>query len=244
MFVPSTFSELMRRFRASTAHWLPTLLVAERQSAGRGRLGRAWHSEAAKSLTFSLGLVLERADWSGLSLAVGVALSEALEPRPSEPVQVGLKWPNDLQIAGRKLGGILVESAAWEGQRYAVVGVGLNVLPLTKTISSESADRPTACVQELWPHATPAAVLQLLALPLLRAVKAFDLHGFEPFQARFARRDVLLGQHISSGSGPGAISGRASGVAGNGALQVATAQAMQLVTSSEVSFTPMQAVPC
>src|SRR5687768_3661246 len=83
--VDSTNSELMRRARAGQAE--PVLLVAERQSAGRGRLGRSWSSPAGESLTFSLGLALAPADWAGLSLAVGVALAESLHP------ELRLKWP-------------------------------------------------------------------------------------------------------------------------------------------------------
>ena len=87
----------------------PCLLVAEHQRAGRGRAGRAWQSAAGDSLTFSLGLALEPADWSGLSLAVGLALAEALDPPGTSGVAAGpdtgrprlmLKWPNDLWLAG------------------------------------------------------------------------------------------------------------------------------------------------
>ena len=90
----------------------PTLLVAVDQTQGRGRLGRSWQSSAGASLTFSLALALERADWSGLSLAVGVALASALDPNGTH---IGLKWPNDLWLqgtgpVGRKLGGILIEA--------------------------------------------------------------------------------------------------------------------------------------
>jgi BirA family transcriptional regulator, biotin operon repressor / biotin---[acetyl-CoA-carboxylase] ligase len=97
----------------------PCLLVAEHQSAGRGRQGRAWQSAPGASLTFSLALPLALSDWSGLSLAVGVALAEALDPVDPGPggSHIGLKWPNDLWLvdaagggagAGRKLGGILI----------------------------------------------------------------------------------------------------------------------------------------
>src|SRR5690349_5453778 len=76
--IDSSNTELMRRARAGQAE--PVLLVAERQTAGRGRLGRGWHSAAGGSLTFSLGLPLQPGDWSGLSLAVGVSVAESLHP--------------------------------------------------------------------------------------------------------------------------------------------------------------------
>ena len=106
--IDSTNTELMRRSRAGRTE--PVLLLAERQTAGRGRLGRDWRSDvdgsAASSLTFSLGLALAPADWSGLSLVAGIAVAEALDPR------IGLKWPNDLWWQDRKLGGILVETGS------------------------------------------------------------------------------------------------------------------------------------
>ena len=80
----------------------PRLLVAERQTGGRGRRGRPWHSEPGASLTFSIGLTLAPADWSGLSLAVGLSLATSLHP------DIGLKWPNDLWWQERKLAGILM----------------------------------------------------------------------------------------------------------------------------------------
>ena len=82
----------------------PTLLIAEQQTHGKGRLGRAWQSSAETSLTFSLAVPLQRADWSGLSLAVGLALARALDPQNRH---VRLKWPNDLWRAdggGKQIG--------------------------------------------------------------------------------------------------------------------------------------------
>ena len=94
--IDSTNTELMRRARAGQT--APTLLVAERQTAGRGRLGRDWHSATAPqdgalaSLTFSLGMALPAMDFSGLSLAAGLAVVQSLHPA------LRLKWPNDVWV--------------------------------------------------------------------------------------------------------------------------------------------------
>eukprot|EP01034_Spumella_vulgaris_P035364 gene35364-43606_t len=107
----------MRRARAGQTE--PTLLVAEQQTAGRGRLGRVWQSDVGASLMLSLGLPLAPKDWSGLSLAVGVSVAESLQPtlpplQPGHSPRIGLKWPNDLWLSGdRKLGGILVVKRPW-----------------------------------------------------------------------------------------------------------------------------------
>jgi BirA family biotin operon repressor/biotin-[acetyl-CoA-carboxylase] ligase len=226
--IDSTNSELMRRARSGAVE--PVLLVAEHQSAGRGRLGRGWLSRPGESLTFSLGLVLAPADWSGLSLAVGVSIAESLHP------SVRLKWPNDLWVEDRKLGGILIETASLADsqsgeRRYAIVGVGINILPRLEG----GLSTPAASLGELLPGITAADALQRIAAPLVESVRAFETYGFQPFQARFAARDLLLDRPVVLSSG---VTGTAHGVSESGALLVQTAAGMQAVTSAEVSVRP------
>lgn len=244
----STNSELMRRAKAGDVS--PILLVAEQQTQGRGRLGRSWHSARTDgaagapalldSLTFSLGLPLAPADWSGLSLAVGVSLADSLDPGRRCGVQ--LKWPNDLLYQQRKWGGVLIETAPCEsgpqaGQRYAVIGVGINLS--AAAVSAEGLRTPAAWLGEWQPLAAPDApgTLAQMALPLVQTVLAFEVHGFAPFQARFHARDALLDRsvHLSDGS-----RGTALGVSETGALTVHTASGLHRVSSAEVSVQPPQ----
>jgi BirA family biotin operon repressor/biotin-[acetyl-CoA-carboxylase] ligase len=224
--IDSTNSELMRRARAAQLD--PVLLVAERQSAGRGRLGRRWHGQPGAALTFSIGLLLAPRDWSGLSLAVGVALAEALHPA------VRLKWPNDLWVEGRKLAGILIETAtppaAVEG-RYAVVGVGVNVTPPP----AEGLSTPPAGLQELLPGIDAGQALLRIAPALAAVLREFEGAGFAPFQDRFKARDALAGRPVQLSDG---TAGTAQGVRGDGALLVHTAAGSVAVASSEVSVRP------
>ncbi|MCH2241528.1 MAG: biotin--[acetyl-CoA-carboxylase] ligase, partial [Aquabacterium sp.] len=132
----STNTRLLQRARAGDAS--PTALVAIEQTAGRGRQGRSWHARPGDALTFSLALPWspdagDVATLDGLSVAVGVAVAEALHPG------VRVKWPNDLWLHGPrgmpgKLGGVLIEvapvaagPAGQPAQRLVVIGVGLNV---------------------------------------------------------------------------------------------------------------------
>lgn len=245
--IDSTNSELMRRARAGRC--APTLLVAEQQTAGRGRLGRDWHSGAqADSLTFSLGLPLSPVDWSGLSLAVGVSVAESLQPvlptASSASPRIGLKWPNDLWLGGaageRKLGGILVETASFVGPnatasaRYVVVGIGLNVLAR----DAVGLSIPAGCLQEVDALLDAPSALARIAAPLVGMLQLFEAYGFEPMQPRFAIRDVLQDRLVTLSDGR---SGTAHGVAPDGALRVHTAQGMQSVTSSDVSVRPVRA---
>ncbi|MBI5279988.1 MAG: biotin--[acetyl-CoA-carboxylase] ligase [Burkholderiales bacterium] len=226
--IDSTSSELMRRARAGRTD--AVLLVARRQTAGRGRLGRSWASAPGASLTFSLGLALAPSDWSGLSLAVGVSLAECLHPR------IQLKWPNDLWFEGRKLGGILIETATSSDApasalRYAVVGVGLNILPT----DAQGLSVPPACLAELVPGIDAETALQEVAGPLVATVHAFESFGFTPFQARFMARDALRDRTVQLSGG---ARGTAHGVTERGSLLVHTEAGMQAVTSAEVSVRP------
>lgn len=233
--VDSTNLELMRRARAGDAE--PVLLVAQRQSAGRGRLGRAWQSaqqvqDAAASLTFSLGLPLAPQDWSGLSLAVGVSVAESLDADGAAGLR--LKWPNDLWVQQRKLGGILIETAALaaqQQQRYVVIGIGLNIGERTGT----EMRTPPAWLREWQREATPLSALAALAPALAQEVRRFEHAGFAPVQPRFATRDALTGLavHLSDGR-----EGQCEGVGAGGELRVRTAQGVEEISSAEVSVRP------
>ena len=217
----------------------PCLLVAEHQTQGRGRQGKVWQSNLGDSLTFSVLLPLAPADWSGLSLAVGLALADALDPpQPGQPLRLGLKWPNDLLllappvpvapgagpawpvIAG-KLGGILIETVQAGAQRLAVVGVGLNLRPPPATPDDTSATAAPgwgyAGLQALHPGLDAPAALARVAAPLLQAVLAFEQAGFAPLRQRFAVRDMLLGRAVTT-TLPELPAGTADGVDDSGTL--------------------------
>jgi BirA family transcriptional regulator, biotin operon repressor / biotin---[acetyl-CoA-carboxylase] ligase len=214
----------------------PCLLVAEHQTAGRGRLGRTWKSLPGASLTFSLALPMRMADWSGLSLAVGVALADALEPDALPgAARIGLKWPNDLWLMdapgiGVKLGGILIETVAAGSQRLAVIGIGLNVLPLEQPEGTSEF----GCLQAFEPQATAPVLLERVALPLVRALKQFEREGFGAFAERYAARDLLRGQPVRT-TLPEVPEGVAQGVTNDGALRVQTGAGLKHITSGEVS---------
>lgn len=246
--IDSTNTELMRRARAGQTE--PTLLVAEQQTAGRGRLGRVWQSDVGASLMLSLGLPMAPRDWSGLSLAVGVSVAESLQPtlpplEPGQPPRIGLKWPNDLWLSGdRKLGGILVETASFvapqaaqpatthgTAARYVVVGIGINVLPR----SGEGMSMPPGSLQDVEPDLDAPAALLRIVPPLVAMLQGFEACGFAPVQPRFATRDVLQGRPVTLSDGQ---TGTAHGVGEDGALLVHTAQGMQTVTSAEISVRP------
>jgi BirA family transcriptional regulator, biotin operon repressor / biotin---[acetyl-CoA-carboxylase] ligase len=226
--VDSTNSELMRRARAGRFN--PTLLVAEQQTAGRGRLGRQWDSGGPQALTFSLGLVLDPQDWSGLSLAVGLAVAQSLHP------DLRLKWPNDIWLNDRKLAGILIETASFDDTRYVVIGIGINIEPRP----ADGLSAAPACLQDVLSGIDAQAALQQLAEPLLSTVKRFEQVGFAPFQSGFNALDVLAGRAVVLSDGQ---TGTARGVDAKGALLLQTQAGVKKITSAEVSVRPVLVPP-
>ena len=223
------------------------LLVAEQQTHGRGRQGKFWQSSLGASLTFSLSLPLAPADWSGLSLAVGLALAEALDPPLADRApRLGIKWPNDLLLIdagrpeaglGRKLGGILIETVQIGAQRMAVVGIGLNVLPQPPIAGAPALSWGYACLQELDYGLTAPAALARVAAPLARALLAFEADGFAPLQARFSARDVLAGRDLIT-SLPALPQGRADGIDARGTLWLRVGDQRLPLNSGDVSLRP------
>lgn len=223
----------------------PCLLVAEHQTRGRGRLGRDWRSSAGASLTFSLSLPMQPRDWSGLSLAVGVAIADALDPLTDRPPRIALKWPNDLWLQdapgrGRKLGGILIETVAQGDRRTVVVGIGLNIRPLPGSAGSADPDaglaHGLACLEELDPAATAPGALSAIALPLVQALQRFEREGFAGSHAAYARRDLLAGQPLTTLGGTQSWHGRGEGIGEDGALLLRLADGtLERIVSGEVS---------
>jgi BirA family transcriptional regulator, biotin operon repressor / biotin---[acetyl-CoA-carboxylase] ligase len=174
----STNADLLARAPTLAA---PVLLLAEHQTAGRGRAGRSWLSSAGNSLTFSLAWRFDAGPQalSGLPLAIGVALAETLARLG---VQVRLKWPNDVLKDGDKLAGILIETASAERGIWAVIGIGLNlVMPdeMEQAIGRSVAAAPWLARMDR--NELMAALLDGLAATL----REFERTGFAAFAARW-----------------------------------------------------------
>jgi BirA family biotin operon repressor/biotin-[acetyl-CoA-carboxylase] ligase len=219
----------------------PRALVAGRQTAGRGRLGRRWEATPDASLTFSLAWPLAASvDLSGLSLAVGAALAAALDPRPGATLRIGLKWPNDLWLVGpgepgRKLAGVLIETMPHGDARVVVIGIGINLLAQRV----EAAASGVAWLAEIDAEAAaaPATLLERLVAALADALHRFERDGFAAFAADFATRDLLRGRRVRCEAGPGpGRTGVADGVSAGGELLLRTSEGVvERIGSGEVS---------
>ena len=232
--IDSTNSELLRR---ASSDALPiAACLAERQTHGRGRRGRAWHTAFGASVALSLRWRFDTgmASLAGLSLATGVAVVDALAE--CGVAGVGLKWPNDVIAGGRKLAGILVELAGDAlGPCHAVIGIGIN-LRLDATALA-TIDQPAIDVATLVGAAMPGrnAFAARLLVHLVATLERFATGGFAAFAEAFAARDALRGQRIAVTAGGHRRDGIAAGVDAFGRLRVDCDGSIVLVDSGEVT---------
>jgi len=232
----STSSVLLDRAMPDQASG--SVVVCERQTAGRGRRGRSWLSAPGDSLTFSMlwrfppGMLPP----AGLSLAVGVAAARALEGMGAAGVR--LKWPNDILADGAKLGGILVETVAHGGQHVAVIGIGINVR-LPREIA-DAVDAEAGALVSVMPYA-PSRNLLLANLlkALAEMLDEFGRTGFAGFVEEWLARNAHAGQRVRIlAEGVDPIEGRCAGVDSDGALLLDTAAGLRRIVSGEVSLRP------
>lgn len=237
----STNAELLRRPMPGPQC---EVLLAERQTGGRGRRGRSWQSPLAAHITLSLQRGFEGglARLGGLSLVAGITAVEAV--RALGIAGVGLKWPNDLVVDEggtlRKLGGILVEGGGEHaGPVRAVLGIGLNVRMPGK--AAAHIDQPWTDLATLTGGVPPSrnALAAALLSAWLPALACFDRDGLAPFLPRLAALDVLHGRTVTVHTGREPVVGIAAGVGADGALAVRDAAgAMRLFHAGEVSVRP------
>ena len=217
-----------------------SVLAVEWQSAGRGRMGRVWHSGLGNALTFSLlwRFELGLAALSGLSLAAGIAVARALHALGFSDAQ--LKWPNDVLGPEGKLAGILIEAQGdMLGPSAAVIGIGLNVSqprqfsqidqPVS-TLATMAANRPGTVIPER--NALLAAILR----ELHRVLKQFSHEGFEALRDEWESYHALHNRSVRLSLPDGtAVTGVVRGVSREGALMLETGQGRQTFHAGEVS---------
>jgi len=227
----STNADLLARAGTLAA---PLLLIAEHQSAGRGRAGRSWLSSPEGSLTFSLAWRFDGGPQAllGLPLAVGVALADTLGTLGQ---QVQLKWPNDVLKDGDKLAGILIETqSAPGGGTWTVIGIGLNLLmpdEMEAQLGRSAAGMPWLARMDR--DALMAALLDGLA----DCLREFTARGFGAFSARWNLRHAWQGETVVLLDG-GVVrhEGRAAGVDDSGRLLLDTDEGRITVMAGDVSL--------
>jgi BirA family biotin operon repressor/biotin-[acetyl-CoA-carboxylase] ligase len=203
-----------------------TVVVAEEQTAGRGRQGRSWSARRGRGLTLSV-VWKPAGGFELLPLAAAVAVCEACEQ--VAPVQCRIKWPNDVWIGERKLAGILIESRPQEG--WAVIGIGVNVDTDRSELDPEL--RETATSLRIESGAEVGRDRMLAALCRTLGTRLRDLErDAAGLLADYRERDLLSGRHISWAAGERRLSGEARGVDEDGNLVVFTDEGERLALSA------------
>jgi BirA family transcriptional regulator, biotin operon repressor / biotin---[acetyl-CoA-carboxylase] ligase len=231
---PSTNSVLMSA--APSEDGRTPVLVAERQTAGRGRRGREWLAWPGASLTFS---VLWRFPAgapvpAGLSLVAGLALAVALEKLGVAGVQ--LKWPNDVLVGGRKLAGILVELQPGRDQTpAAVIGIGLNIaVPTDAVIPDQPAVASLADC--LAPMPDRNRVLAAILAELQDLLDLYAMAGFAALRGAWEQRHAYAGRPVRILGEGQVLEGTCEGVDEDGTLLLRTDAGLQRVLSGDVSL--------
>ena len=218
----------------------PQLLLAEFQTAGRGRRGRQWRSPFAANLYLSLAWSFP--SWprnlTALPLAIGMACAQTL--RETGLAAVGIKWPNDLYLDGRKLGGILIEHRGEAGGNCRVViGIGLNVAMSDQ--QADGIDQPwTALQPALLSRGLPAvsrnALASALIEQLLKTLNRFAEQGFDSFAAEWPAYDLAQGRPVRVLQADRQFEGIGRGVDAQGALIVEAMDQLHTLHSGEISL--------
>ncbi len=206
---------------ASAGYPEGTVVVAEMQTAGKGRRGRSWYSPAEKGIYVSIILrpPLPLHEISRVSLVIAVAVAETLEKELSLPARI--KWPNDILINKRKIAGILSEAAVnMNGIQYIVTGIGLNINNSLQDFPGDLRTDPTSVLVEKKRPVSRVKILQRL-LTLLEA------HYFQLLEGDFAgilktgkSLSLVLGQEVKFDTASGPMVGRAVDLDENGSLLV------------------------
>jgi len=211
------------------------VVVADQQSAGRGRMTRVWFSPPGVNLYFSLLLrpKIEPGHAASLPLVAGLAVAEALEQTASACAPM-IKWPNDILSGGRKLCGVLCEMQAETGRvHHITLGIGVNVNLTHAMLPVELRERATSLRMATGRDFSREAVLAAILNAFEPLYDCWRVEGLEPLLPRLAQRDALRGWEIEVDQAGIRLAGRADGILPDGALRLVTPHGAVPVYSGE-----------
>lgn len=230
--IDSTNAEALRAIQRGEA--APFLVVAERQTAGRGRRGRKWVSPFAENIYYSLVLRVEGGmrQLEGLSLVVGLAVLQAL--RESGVQNAGLKWPNDLLVGQKKIAGILLELVGDPADVcHVVLGVGINV---NMQVADEVDQEWTSMRLESGRQFDRNTLVARLGRTLQHYLDRHQVGGFTAIQSEWEQNHLWQGRSVSLTAGANQIDGEVLGIDSQGALRLKVDGAEKVFSGGELSL--------
>jgi BirA family biotin operon repressor/biotin-[acetyl-CoA-carboxylase] ligase len=203
-----------------------TVVVAERQTAGRGRLGRSWYSPAGENLYCSVivrqtASQTRLAEWlSWLPLLSAVASARAIQAVAA--LQARLKWPNDILIGQRKLGGVLCESNGSRTQgRFVVVGIGINVNTPRNAFPDDLRDLATSLAAEAGHSCDRVALLATLLSELENCIENLSAQQSADLKREYTKLCSTLGRQVRVSLASGeSVAGQADAINPDGSLRI------------------------
>jgi BirA family biotin operon repressor/biotin-[acetyl-CoA-carboxylase] ligase len=214
-----------------------TMVIADRQTRGRGRLGRSWHSPGEAGLYFSLVL----RPWVSINRMPALSQVAAMSVcRAIEKVcdcQARVKWPNDCLLNGRKVAGILVElSAELDKIDYAILGIGINVNNQRRELPSPIRSHATSLAIESGGQHNRVNLLHRFLADFEKSYSNFQKYGLRFIGPELVRRSSVLGQRVNINLGKTRVSGIATGIDENGALRLKIKDHVKTISAGEVSL--------
>lgn len=242
--VDSTNEEAKRLAEGGAAHG--AVIWAKEQTAGRGRLGRQWESKSGNLfVSLLLSPELPLAEAAQLSFVSAVSAVEALQPLLPGEGRFSCKWPNDILLGDKKLGGILLESfttqteASSKPKQWVVAGIGINI-----DSSPENALYPATCLKESGVELVSAKIV------LTRFIESFIENydnwmreGFPPIRASWLEKAYGIGQEVKINAGGETLAGTFTGMSETGEMLLNTAEGQEIaINSGDVFFNPLKAI--
>lgn len=214
-----------------------TLVLSERQTRGRGRLGRLWHSPAGTGLYFSLVLRPRIPLGRVPALSLVAALAVCRVGNQSQGLDIRIKWPNDCLINGRKVAGILVEvSAELDRIAYSILGIGINMNHKKKDFPLSLRSKATSLAIEAGRPVDRLRFLQDFLFEFEKSYNNFTTYGLRFIGRELIERSSVINRKITVRVGRQKISGKAVGLDENGALRLQTRQGVRVISAGEVSL--------
>jgi BirA family biotin operon repressor/biotin-[acetyl-CoA-carboxylase] ligase len=215
-----------------------TVVIAERQTEGRGRKGRSWFSPAGGGIYISMILrpTMPPNEAPGITLMTGIAAAEALSSVTT--LDARIKWPNDILVHGKKIAGILTEiSTEMDRIDYVVVGLGLNVNIPRESLAEELQERATSVLIETGMHHARVGLIQAILEQFETYYRTLQDEGFEPIRKRWKELSNIIGQRISVEMIGRVRTGRAVDIGTDGVLILEDEQGgLERIASGDVTL--------